>query len=355
MAQHDYSIANQSGAAFRSDLNNALSAIVTQNSGATAPSTTYAYQSWADTTTGVMKMRNGANSAWITLYQLDGEWSTIAFENGTAAAPSIYFKDSGTDTGFYSPGTDQVGIATAGASRLVVDATGQVGIGTTPSALLDLGTSTPIVRLSDANTTGYHQIRTSNANFIIDADPSNETPSSLLSFYVDGTERARITDDNYLRLASGSLGIQFNGDTAAANALDDYEEGTWTPVVADAATAGNTATGTFTGFYTKIGNLVTATASLTDITTTGMTGTNNLFIRSLPFTAASYAGTNYFTGGVAAANTTVAPFSASILDNTSYIRLVLNQSTNQAIYFCKVNEFTSGSADVFCTITYQTA
>jgi hypothetical protein len=40
MAQHDYNIENQTGANFRSDLNNALSAIATNNSGATQPSTT---------------------------------------------------------------------------------------------------------------------------------------------------------------------------------------------------------------------------------------------------------------------------------------------------------------------------
>jgi hypothetical protein len=67
VAQHDYIIANQSGAATRSDLNNALAAIVSQNSGAVQPSTTYAYQWWADTTTGLLKIRNAANSAWITV------------------------------------------------------------------------------------------------------------------------------------------------------------------------------------------------------------------------------------------------------------------------------------------------
>jgi hypothetical protein len=128
MAQHDYVIANGTGAAVRSDLNNALAAIVSQNSGATAPSPTYAFQWWADTTTGLLKLRNAANSSWITLFQLDGEWSTIALENGTAGAPSIYFKDSGTDTGFYSPGTDQVGISTGGTARLTIDANGNVNI-----------------------------------------------------------------------------------------------------------------------------------------------------------------------------------------------------------------------------------
>jgi hypothetical protein len=125
MATHDYIISNASGAAVRADLNNALAAIVTNNSSATAPTTTYAYQWWADigSSPAVMKLRNAANSAWITLFQLDGEWSLIPFENGTAAAPSIYFKDSGTDTGIYSPGTDQVGISAGGTSRFEVSTT----------------------------------------------------------------------------------------------------------------------------------------------------------------------------------------------------------------------------------------
>jgi len=67
MAQHDYVIANGTGAAVRSDLNGALGAIVSNNSGATEPATTYAYQWWPDTTTGLLKIRNAANSAWITV------------------------------------------------------------------------------------------------------------------------------------------------------------------------------------------------------------------------------------------------------------------------------------------------
>jgi len=66
MATHDYNIANQTGADFRADLNNALLAIVSNNSNATAPSTTYAYQLWVDTANNVLKLRNSANSDWIT-------------------------------------------------------------------------------------------------------------------------------------------------------------------------------------------------------------------------------------------------------------------------------------------------
>ena len=67
MATHDYDIANGTGAAVRSDLNGAFAAIATNNSSATAPATTYAYQWWADTTTGLLKQRNAANSAFVTI------------------------------------------------------------------------------------------------------------------------------------------------------------------------------------------------------------------------------------------------------------------------------------------------
>jgi hypothetical protein len=72
MAQADLSVANQSFPAFRADLNNQLLALGTQQSGATAPSTTYPYMLWADTSTGLLKIRNAANSAWVTLHSLDG-------------------------------------------------------------------------------------------------------------------------------------------------------------------------------------------------------------------------------------------------------------------------------------------
>lgn len=128
MAQHDYVISNGTGAAVRSDLNGALAAIVSQNSGAIEPAVTYAYMPWADTTAGVYKIRNSSNNGWITLFQLDGEWTSIAFENGSAAAPSVYFKDSGTDTGFYSSGTDAVDVTTGGTRRFGWGSTGDVTV-----------------------------------------------------------------------------------------------------------------------------------------------------------------------------------------------------------------------------------
>jgi hypothetical protein len=70
MAIHDYVIANQTGANTRSDLNNAFSAIVSNNSSATEPTTTYAYMWWADTGNDLLKQRNAANGAWVDILVL---------------------------------------------------------------------------------------------------------------------------------------------------------------------------------------------------------------------------------------------------------------------------------------------
>ena len=70
MSQHDYSVANDTGANVRADLNNALQALASISSGASAPSTTYAYQWWGDTTNSVLKRRNANNSGWIVVRTL---------------------------------------------------------------------------------------------------------------------------------------------------------------------------------------------------------------------------------------------------------------------------------------------
>ena len=114
MATHDYIISNASGAAVRSDLNDCLAAISSNNSNSTSPATTYAYQWWADTTNNQLKIRNSANTAWVVLRQLDG---TMLLENGSASAPGLTFT-SDLDTGLYRAGANQLGITTNGVERV---------------------------------------------------------------------------------------------------------------------------------------------------------------------------------------------------------------------------------------------
>jgi len=66
MSNADYVLGNQSGAAFRAELNTILAAVVSNNSSSSEPSVMFAYMWWADTTAGLLKQRNSANNAWIS-------------------------------------------------------------------------------------------------------------------------------------------------------------------------------------------------------------------------------------------------------------------------------------------------
>jgi hypothetical protein len=95
MAQADGVVANGSGAAVRADINTQLAAAFTNHSGATAPSTTYAYQFWTDTSANQLKVRNSNNTAFIALRTTDGR--TI-LPDGTDASPALFFS-ANTDVG----------------------------------------------------------------------------------------------------------------------------------------------------------------------------------------------------------------------------------------------------------------
>ena len=96
MATHDYVIANQGFPAFRADLNSALSAIVSNNSNASSPSTTYAYQLWYDTGNNQWKMRNADNDAWITLATFNQSNDTVNFIDSDVSIGGISTSASAT-------------------------------------------------------------------------------------------------------------------------------------------------------------------------------------------------------------------------------------------------------------------
>lgn len=84
MAQHDNVIDNADGATVRADLNSLFEAIATLQSGSSAPSPTFAYMFWADTANTLLKQRNGANNAWITIGTLDATaWGLAALAANT--------------------------------------------------------------------------------------------------------------------------------------------------------------------------------------------------------------------------------------------------------------------------------
>ena len=94
MSQNDFAIANQSAPDFRSDLNNALQALASLSSGATAPATTYANMLWYDTANNILKMRSEADDAWISIGYLDQSTNAFRILDDTQVVNT-----SGTQTG----------------------------------------------------------------------------------------------------------------------------------------------------------------------------------------------------------------------------------------------------------------
>src|SRR3989304_2866533 len=92
MPTHDMIIANDTGAAVRADINLALAALGANSISAPAPATTYAGMFWCDTTAMLLKQRNTANSAWITIGVLD------------ATNLGLLALTGGTMTGGFTPG-----------------------------------------------------------------------------------------------------------------------------------------------------------------------------------------------------------------------------------------------------------
>jgi hypothetical protein len=145
MSQHDFDIANQGFAGFRTDLNNALQALASLSSGTAAPATTYANQLWYETDTDTLWLRNEANSAWLSIMVINQSTGSPSFTAGnvgigttspttklsiegalnfsaTAATPAV-------SASVYSPSASQLAFGTASTERMRIDASGNVSIG----------------------------------------------------------------------------------------------------------------------------------------------------------------------------------------------------------------------------------
>jgi hypothetical protein len=312
MSQHDYVIENQTFPATRADLNNAFGAIVSQNSGASAPSTTYAYQLWYDTSNNKLKQRNADNDAWIDLFDVN-QTTDVA----TASSTGTFSGDINMNGG-----TLKILFTRDDTETIAGNPLGAIEFAHTDTD--DAGTAAKIIGEGNGGA-GEGRIA-----FYAG------TPSAL-------TEKLRIDGD----------GLKFNGDTATANALDDYEEGTWTPVFADAVSGGNASSTSATeGTYIKIGSLVAITCKFQNISISGLTTTAAAFIRGLPY--------------VSQGRSVNSPWMQSVDVGTNPVHIVARIiNTAQDIRFDQINDdntdttlsvaaFDSGVADVQLSMTYQT-
>ena len=230
MATHDYIISNGTGAAVRADLNNALAAIVSNNSNSSEPATKYAYQWWADTSNAVMKIRNSANDGWIELFQLDG---TITLEDGSASTPALAFRDD-LNTGIFSGGANEINISTNGSERFVVNANGRCGIGATDASTAQLvvyrqtvNSGNPVLEVRSNHDT------TNSVKFSIDGDGEgffsdrvgfgNTSPNAVVtiseSTTLTGGDINVNADALVIDNSAGNTGLTFKTPTSATSRI----------------------------------------------------------------------------------------------------------------------------------------
>ena len=147
----------------------------------------------------------------------------IKFPAGTASAPSFY-AGTDTDTGLYFSAADEVSIATGGTQRVVVDSSGNTGIGTSsPAVTLDVESATPIIRLTDSDATGNPEcdVSASGGNLTLEADRSGSTTGSLISLKVDGTEALQI-DSSQRVIAKKASAAEIDTLSSAATVTPDF-------------------------------------------------------------------------------------------------------------------------------------
>lgn len=100
MATHDYDISNQTASQARSDINDVLEAIVTNNSSTSQPATRFANMFWFDTTNNQLKIRNSSNNAWVTIGEVDSNNRFVhvigSWEVSQDSSNNLKFSYSGT-------------------------------------------------------------------------------------------------------------------------------------------------------------------------------------------------------------------------------------------------------------------
>jgi hypothetical protein len=148
-------------------------------------------------------------------------------------------------------------------------------------------------------------------------------------------------------------GVYLGGDIAAANKLEDYEEGTWTPVCRDEVTGGNVASGqAFNGSYTRIGNQCTLHMRIINLDPAGETGTNKVYITGLPFAAVDASSSYRYMGSM---ESTRISYSGSIqpriTENTNYMVISKTNQTGSTVAL-EWQDIADNQADIYVSITY---
>jgi hypothetical protein len=240
--------------------------------------------------------------------------------------------------GTFSANVAITGDLTVDTNTLHVDATNnRVGVGTASPAA-------PLTVQSDSNTLSLRLLgRSSDDRSDLEFYENDGTTkigtisaeTNNVSIVASGSDAvlSMTANTSRFRNASGTElgrwlsggGLTFNGDTAAANALDHFEIGSWTPTYGGSSSNPSVTTDIQYGHYTKIGNIVIATFGIGTDAASG--GSGSLLVNGLPFSSKSDA--DHLSGPALAYsfNQTISDMVMGISANTTAIILYSNNNS----------------------------
>ena len=199
------------------------------------------------TVTGTQSSFTSGN--FVTLSGATATFTSGIIASGTAAAPSLAILGD-PDTGVFSPGADQLAVATNGTGRLFVDSAGDVGIGTTsPVERLDIANG--VMRFG--NTTAPTNESDGAAYFGKITGGGAISHSSFIALRTNSVERARIDSSGRLLVGTSSASQSFDGGTTIGAQIEhtgssnknllrlvSNAAANWSPVLSFARSRGTT-------------------------------------------------------------------------------------------------------------------
>lgn len=273
--------------------------------------------------TGVSQNLGSTSLRWNTVYATTFSDGSDILLNTSGTTVQHAVDSTWTAQEFY----------TSGASRFSIGSDVSMTNGTR-LLILDGSAASPSLAFSADSNNGFYRAGVDNIGVSTNGNALAEFGTSSILFNQD------------LDFASGK-GVIFDDET-----LDEYDEGTWTPVISDAVSGGNTATFTNNASsYTRVGRKVTINFDLSSINTAGMTAGNTLYVQGLPFVSNSGASGSLH-GTVATDNIT---YSGNVTPrcsaNTTVMAFIDSPSAGVGA-FLLVSAFSSGSAGFGGSLTY---
>jgi hypothetical protein len=214
MSQHDYNIANQTFPATRTDLNNALGAVATNNSGNSAPSTTYANQWWFDLDDNKLYMRNKDNDAWVEILTIGATSDKVETLTATTINGIPFFADTSNNSmyTFDVSSTDDTAAENSAYGFNALDAIttgdGNTAIGYRAGSAVNTGGNNTMIgkRAGEDLTSG-------NSNVMVGEDAgANQTDASANVIVGQGAGEA-VTTGGFNTLIGQNSGNSFDAET----------------------------------------------------------------------------------------------------------------------------------------------